>query len=264
MSDNRDFILNIEHLNKDYEVDGSMVHVSDDINLNVKEGEFISIVGPSGCGKSTLLRIMAGLDTATSGKVVNRGIEITGISRNIGMIFQEPRLFPWLSIRENVAYCFSSREKRKEKKRIHELVEHYLELVNLSDFAEAYPNQLSGGMKQRASIARTLIENPEILLLDEPFSALDALTRLSMQKELLRIWEAEKKTMIMVTHDIDEAIFLSDRIVVLSERPSTIQKIIEVKQERPRDRSSYDFLEVRRQIMCEFFSKKENNIEYYL
>lgn len=263
MTDHKDYILNIKHLNKDYEVDGSTVHVSDDINLDVKEGEFVSIVGPSGCGKSTLLRIMAGLDTATSGKVENRGRQINGISKNIGMIFQEPRLFPWLSIRDNVAFCFSSHQKRKEKKRINELVDHYLQLVDLSDFAEAYPNQLSGGMKQRASIARTLIENPEILLLDEPFSALDAFTRMSMQKELLRIWETERRTMILITHDIDEAIFLSDRIVVLSERPSTIQKIIEVKQERPRDRSSYDFLEVRRQIMCEFFGNS-HNIEYYL
>lgn len=263
MTDNKEYVLNIEHLNKDYEVDGARVHVSDDVNLDVREGEFISIVGPSGCGKSTLLRIIAGLDKATSGKVENRGRKIQGISRNIGMIFQEPRLFPWLSIRDNVAFCFSIRQKRREKKRIDELVDYYLRLVGLSDFAKAYPNQLSGGMKQRASIARALIENPEILLLDEPFSALDAFTRMSMQKELLRIWEKEKKTMILVTHDIDEAIFLSDRIIVLSERPSTIQKIIEVKSERPRDRSSYDFMEIRRQVMCEFFNKRES-IEYYL
>lgn len=263
MLDNKDYILNIEHLNKDFEVDGSTVHVSDDINLNVKDGEFISIVGPSGCGKSTLIRIIAGLDRATSGRVENRGREINGISKNIGMIFQEPRLFPWLSIRDNVAFCFGIRQKMKEKKRINELVDYYLELVDLSEFANAYPNQLSGGMKQRASIARTLIENPEILLLDEPFSALDAFTRMSMQKELLKIWEKEKKTMILVTHDIDEAVFLSDRIIVLSERPSTIQRIIDVNQDRPRDRSSYDFMEVRRKIMCEFFNKKED-IEYYL
>lgn len=263
MADNKEYVLNIEHLNKDYEVDGASVHVSDDVNLDVREGEFISIVGPSGCGKSTLLRIIAGLDKATSGKVENRGRKIRGISRNIGMIFQEPRLFPWLSIRDNVAFCFSIRQKRREKKRIDELVDYYLRLVDLSDFAKAYPNQLSGGMKQRASIARALIENPEILLLDEPFSALDAFTRMSMQKELLRIWEKEKKTMILVTHDIDEAIFLSDRIIVLSERPSTIQKIIEVKSERPRDRSGYDFMEIRRQVMCEFFNKRES-IEYYL
>lgn len=264
MAYNKDFILNIENLNKDYEVDNSQVHVSDNVNLAVREGEFISIVGPSGCGKSTLLRIVAGLDRATSGRVVNRGREITGISKNIGMIFQEPRLFPWLSIRDNVSFSFSIPQRWKEKKRINELADYYLKLVDLSDFAQAYPNQLSGGMKQRASIARALIENPEILLLDEPFSALDAFTRMSMQKELLKIWETEKKTMILVTHDIDEAVFLSDRIVVLSERPSTVQRIIEVKQDRPRDRSSYDFLEVRRQIMCEFFNKKENNIEYYL
>lgn len=264
MSDQKDIILNIEHLNKDFEVDGSLVHVSDDINLAVREGEFISIVGPSGCGKSTLIRIVAGLDQATSGKVENCGREITGISKNIGMIFQEPRLFPWLTIRDNIAFCFNSRQKRKEKKKINELVDYYLRLVNLSDFATAYPNQLSGGMKQRASIARALIENPEILLLDEPFSALDAFTRMAMQKELLKVWETEKKTMILVTHDIDEAIFLSDRIIVLSERPSTIQKTIRVTQDRPRDRSSYEFLEVRRKVMCEFFNKEENNIEYYL
>lgn len=264
MSDKEKFVLSIKHLNKDYEVDGSSVHVSDDVNLDVREGEFISIVGPSGCGKSTLLRIIAGLDWATSGKVEKHGKEIKGISKEIGMIFQEPRLFPWLSIRDNVSFCFSSRERRKDKERIHKLVDYYLQLVDLADFADAYPNQLSGGMKQRASIARTLIENPEILLLDEPFSALDAFTRMSMQKELLKIWETEKKTMILVTHDIDEAIFLSDRVIVLSERPSTIQKIIEIQEARPRDRSSYEFLEIRRRIMCEFFNKTEDNIEYYL
>lgn len=260
----REEILQIKNLNKDFAVDGQMVHVSDDVNLEIRDGEFVSLVGPSGCGKSTLLRIIAGLDQASDGTIMNRERQITGISKNIGMIFQEPRLFPWLTIRKNVAYSFSLRERRKNKDKIDALVDHYLELVGLSDFAKAYPSQLSGGMKQRASIARTLIENPEILLLDEPFSALDAFTRMSMQKELLRIWEQEKKTMILVTHDIDEAIFLSDRIVVLSERPSTVQKIIEIKVSRPRDRSSYDFMEVRRQIMCELFHKDSEAIEYYL
>lgn len=259
-----DEILNIINLNKDFEVDGQMVHVSDNVNLTIRDGEFISIVGPSGCGKSTLLRIIAGLDQASEGTVMNRERQIKGISQNIGMIFQEPRLFPWLTIRKNVAYSFGFKEKRKNKKKIDALVDHYLELVGLTDFASAYPSQLSGGMKQRASIARTLIENPEILLLDEPFSALDAFTRMSMQKELLRIWEREKKTMILVTHDIDEAIFLSNRIIVLSERPSTVQKIIEVKISRPRDRSSYPFMEVRRQIMYELFHKDSDAIEYYL
>lgn len=264
MSTKKDYILTIENLCKDFVIDNSVVRVNRDVNLTVAEGEFISIVGPSGAGKSTLLRIIGGLDHATSGKVLNRGVEIAGVSRNIGMVFQEPRLFPWLNVKDNVSYSFKSNEKHHKKSEIRQKVNTYLELVNLKDFAKSYPNQLSGGMKQRVSIARALIENPEILLLDEPFSALDAFTRMTMQKELLNIWSLEKKTMILVTHDIDEAIFLSDRIVVLSERPSTVAKIIRIKQSRPRDRSSYDFLEIRRQIMCELFKNQIENIEYFI
>lgn len=257
-------ILTIEHLDKEFTVDNEIVKVVSDVNLNVKEGEFISIVGPSGCGKSTLFRIIGGLETATDGIVRNKERCIDGISKNIGMVFQESRLFPWLKIRDNVAFGISREEKKETGRKTEEIVDYYLDLVDLRDFANAYPNQLSGGMQQRVSIARTLIENPEILLLDEPFSALDAFTRMSLQGELLRIWERAGKTMILVTHDIDEAIFLSDRVIVLTERPATVKKEFRITLDRPRDRSSIEFMNIRRKIMMEFFDRKDAAIEYFI
>lgn len=257
-------ILTIEHLNKEFTVDNEIVNVVSDVNLTVKEGEFVSIVGPSGCGKSTLFRIIGGLESSTTGIVKNKERTIDGISKNIGMVFQESRLFPWLKIRDNVAFGISREEKRETGHKIDELVDYYLDLVDLKDFANAYPNQLSGGMQQRVSIARTLIENPEILLLDEPFSALDAFTRMSLQGELLHIWERAGKTMILVTHDIDEAIFLSDRVIVLSERPATVKKEFRIVLDRPRDRSSLEFMNIRRKIMMEFFDRRDASIEYFI
>jgi sulfonate transport system ATP-binding protein len=181
------------------------------------------------------------------------------------MIFQESRLFPWLKIADNIAFGISKKNKKNlSKKEQAELVQKYLELVNLAGFENAYPHQLSGGMQQRISIARALIENPDILLLDEPFGALDALTRINMQNEVLHIWEKEKKTMILVTHDIDEAIFLSDRIVVMSNRPGHIKKIINVDMSRPRDRSSFDFIKIRTEIFKIFFAESSLEIEYYI
>lgn len=257
--------LTITGLNKVFTVDDKDIEVLDNIGLDVGQGEFISIVGASGCGKSTLLRIIGGLEDYTDGVVASGGKEVHGPSGHIGMIFQESRLFPWLKIADNIAFGIGKENrKRLSKKAQAELVQKYLELVNLVGFENAYPHQLSGGMQQRISIARALIENPDILLLDEPFGALDALTRINMQNEVLHIWEKEKKTMILVTHDIDEAIFLSDRIVVMSNRPGHIKKIIDVKMSRPRDRSSFDFIKIRTEIFKIFFAESSLEIEYYI
>lgn len=254
-------IISIKKLNKYFIQDDNELQVLDDINLDIKQGEFISIVGASGCGKSTLLRIIGGLETYSDGQVLNKGQVIKGPSKNIGMAFQESRLFPWLTIFENVAFGISE-DKKISKSEKSELVHKYLRLVGLEDFVNAYPNQLSGGMQQRVSIARALIENPDVLLLDEPFGALDAMTRVNMQNEVSRIWEHERKTMILVTHDIDEAIYLGDRIIVFSNRPGQIREIIDVNLPRPRRRNSTYYEKLRKYIYGKFFTEEEIKEEY--
>ena len=246
-------------------VDGATVKALEDINLTINKGEFISIVGASGCGKSTLLRIIGGLETKTDGSIQSGGREITDTGEERGMAFQESRLFPWLTIEKNVLFGLPYSEKKKlGKKEQIEKAYHYLELVGLADFGRAYPNQLSGGMQQRVSIARALIENPEILLLDEPFGALDALTRINMQEEIQRIWQHEKKTMILVTHDIEEAVYLGDRIVVFSSRPGKIVRLVNVSLPRPRYRSSGEFVEIKKSIMKEFFKEQDRPEDYII
>ena len=258
-----EYALEISHLGKTFHVDSGEVQALDDINLQIKKGEFVSIVGASGCGKSTLLRIIGGLETQTVGEISSHGNIIQGSGIDRGMAFQESRLFPWLTVEKNVAFGMTYAKKESlSKKEQMELVYHYLELVGLSDFGKAFPGQLSGGMQQRVSIARALIENPDILLLDEPFGALDALTRISMQEEIQRIWEVEKKTMILVTHDIEEAIYLGNRIVILSARPGKIKRIVKVNSTRPRFRNSAEFVEIKKSIMAEFF--KEQNIQWII
>ncbi|WP_439897320.1 ABC transporter ATP-binding protein [Clostridium algifaecis] len=231
------------------------IEILRNINIHIKKGEFISIVGHSGCGKSTLLKIIAGLEKHNSGSVTLGGKEISEPGTKIGMVFQDHRLLPWLTIKDNISfglYDISNDEKEK-------LVLDHIELVGLKGFENAYPHQLSGGMAQRAAIARALVHKPEVLLLDEPFGALDALTRIQMQREILKIWEKEKTTMILVTHDIDEAIYLGDRVVIMSSRPGKIKNILPVEIDRPRDRNSHNFSVLRKQIFNEFFV--ENNIE---
>ncbi|MDR1977790.1 MAG: ABC transporter ATP-binding protein [Synergistaceae bacterium] len=230
-------------------------------DFHVESGEFVSIVGRSGCGKSTLLRIIAGLDVATTGEVRIGGRKVERPSVLTGLIFQESRLFPWLTVEQNIEFGL---HRRVEKKQREKAVKRHVELVGLDGFERAFPRQLSGGMQQRVSIARALINQPNVLLLDEPFGALDALTRIHMQNEVLRIWEVERSTMVLVTHDVDEAIFLSDRILVLSDRPGGIKKVISVNVSRPRDRSGVRFMEIRREIYTEFFEAASMSIEYYV
>jgi sulfonate transport system ATP-binding protein len=246
--------LTIEHLNKEFKLESSSVQALSNVNLDVQPGEFLSIVGASGCGKSTLLRLIVGLEEEFEGSIRLGGTPVTGTGVDRGIVFQEARLLPWFTVEQNIAFgCgpqFSGRDRKQT-------VEEHIELVGLVGFERAYPHQLSGGMQQRVSIARALVNRPKVLLLDEPFGALDALTRINMQQEVLRIWEVEKTTMILVTHDIDEAIFLGDRVVVMSERPGTISRDVAVSLPRPRNRSDYDFVQIRRQIYAEFFGSEE-------
>lgn len=256
-------ILSIQHVKKDFQIGNERVEVLKDVNLDIKEGEFVSIVGASGCGKSTLLKLILSLEDTTGGEILIDGEKVDSPSEKCNMIFQEARLFPWLSVEQNIAFTMPKEISKQEQKK---MVAEHIELVGLSGFEKATPSQLSGGMQQRVSIARALATKPEILLLDEPFGALDAFTRINMQEETLRIWEQEKTTMLLVTHDIDEAIYLSDRIIVLSSKPGCVKADIPVTLPRPRERSSYDFLQLRRKVMLELFDKEnmQYDLEYYI
>lgn len=250
-------ILKIKGLNKIFQEKNKKLEVLNDINLIIEEGEFISILGSSGCGKSTLLRIIAGLDTNYKGNVLLDDEQIKKPSIDKGIVFQDHRLFPWLTIEENIGFGIPDKQKNKD-----ELVQEHIELVGLKGFEKSLPSQLSGGMAQRASIARALVNKPKILLLDEPFGALDAMTRINMQEEILRIWKREKVTIILVTHDIEEAAYLGDRVVVLSSRPGKIKSIYKMDIARPRDRVSNDFLSEKRKIYLEFFNEVEAPFAY--
>ena len=250
--------LSIQNVNKSFTVDGQKVDVLKDINLEVQEGEFIAIVGHSGCGKSTLLKIIAGLEKNDTGLVTVDGKEVNGPGMDRGMIFQEHRLFPWMSIEKNVQLGLKGLSKEEKTK----LSDQYLELVKLSEFKKAYPSQLSGGMSQRAAIARSLVSQPEVLLLDEPFGALDALTKIELQEELLKIRERFHNTMLMVTHDIEEAVYLADRIVVMSARPGRIKDVIKVELGTFRDRGGSDFAHYKKKIFDYFFEEKTVVPEY--
>lgn len=250
--------LSIQNVNKSFTVDGQKVDVLKGINLEVQEGEFIAIVGHSGCGKSTLLKIIAGLEKNDTGLVTVDGKEVNGPGMDRGMIFQEHRLFPWMSIEKNVQLGLKGLSKEEKTK----LSDQYLELVKLSEFKKAYPSQLSGGMSQRAAIARSLVSQPEVLLLDEPFGALDALTKIELQEELLKIRERFHNTMLMVTHDIEEAVYLADRIVVMSARPGRIKDVIKVELGTYRDRGGSDFAHYKKKIFDYFFEEKTVVPEY--
>lgn len=254
-------VLKIENLVKKFSIKNGDVTALDGISLDIQQGEFISIVGPSGCGKSTMLRMITALEGITDGGIQIDGESISGPSEKISMIYQESRLFPWLTVEKNIEFVLPKNLTKKQK---NEVVDEHIKLVGLEDFKKALPSQLSGGMQQRVSIARALVTKPEILLLDEPFGALDAFTRMKLQTELLRIWKEQKNTMILVTHDIDEAIFLSNRVIIMSERPGTIKDIIKINLGYPRDRSQYSFLEIRRKILTHFLENKDYPIEYYL
>jgi ABC-type nitrate/sulfonate/bicarbonate transport system ATPase subunit len=249
--------LHLRRLGKTYDVDGRTLQVLRDVNLVVEPGEFISIVGASGCGKSTLLRLIIGLDADYQGDILLDDRPISGTSLARGIVFQDPCLLPWLTLQDNVALALANVAMSDREKA--ELVRAHIELVGLTGFERAYPHQLSGGMAQRAAIARGLVTRPEILLLDEPLGALDALTRMRLQDELLRIWETEKITMILVTHDVEEAIYLGDRIVIMQATPGRISRDINVDLPPSRKRADTAFIELRQQVLADMGALSESD-----
>jgi len=261
-------MMEICGLSKSFKGRSGELAVLQDINLEIKNGEFLCIVGPSGCGKTTLMNIIAGLDLATSGKVLHKGKLIEGISPERLVIFQDLGLFPWLTVQKNVE--FGLKLKNISPKEQQEIALEYLDMVNLIHFKDAYIHELSGGMKQRVALARALAINPEILLMDEPFGALDAQTRDMLHMELQNIWAKTKKTIIFVTHNVREAVCLGDRVIVLSSLPAVIKSSFAVNLERPRRIEDYGLMEIVRQILGELrfeiqkvfeeeFDAKKNN-----
>lgn len=242
--------LEIKQLSKHYDVKGEPLSVLQHIDLTVKPGEFVSIVGSSGCGKSTLLRLVVGLEEDYEGELLLDGQRIAGTSLDRGIVFQEHRLFPWLTVSQNIALGLLN-SSLSEAERERSIAEH-IALVGLQGFESAHPHQLSGGMSQRVAIARALVNRPRVLLLDEPFGALDALTRAHLQQELVRIWAAEGITAILVTHDVEEAVFLADRVVVMEPRPGRVRRTVTVDLPRPRDRASAAFAAIKDDVLQEF------------
>ena len=238
--------LAVRNLNKSFQIGAETVEALRNVELVIDKGEFVCLIGASGCGKSTLLRIIAGFEKPTSGHVDIYGHPVDGPGSDRGMVFQDYALFPWLTVRENIA--FGPRQKGLATSKVREIAEEYLNMVGLAPFADRFPSQLSGGMKQRVAIARVLANDANILLMDEPFGALDALTREQLQDELLQIWARTGVTVIFVTHSVEEATLLADRVVVMTAGPGRIETDITIDLERPRDVSSPGFNEVRRQL----------------
>jgi len=242
-------MLSIKNLNKAYHTEeGDEVVALSDINLYVADKEFVCFIGPSGCGKTTLLRITAGLEKPDSGTLTVNNEPITGPGPDRGMVFQEYSLFPWRTVLKNVT--FSLELKKIPKREREKIARDFLELVGLSKFADSYPHELSGGMKQRVAIARALVNDPDVLLMDEPFGAVDAQTRNRLQHELLNIWEKKKKTVLFITHSVDEAVFLADKVVVFTARPGRIKEVISVDLPRPRERTSFEANAVREHLLA--------------
>jgi len=251
--------LVISNLSKSFSIGGENRKVLDGINLSVRPGEFVSIVGASGCGKSTLLRLIVGLDDDYQGEIRLDGSRIATTSLDRGIIFQDHRLFPWMTLRQNIELALRNTDVPKAQRA--RIVERHIALVGLTGFEDAYPHQLSGGMAQRGAIARALVTEPKLLLLDEPLGALDALTRVNVQKELQRIWMAQRSTMVMVTHDVEEALYLGDRVIVMSPHPGRIRRIVEVDLPHPRDRRSSLLHRLKDEILEELTATPNGNGE---
>ena len=252
MSDYKNYIQ-VQHVSKTFENSQQSLEVLRNIDFTVKKGEFICIVGGSGCGKSTLLRTMSGLDSDHEGTVYIEDEKIVKPGKNRGFVFQENRLFPWLSVENNIKFALDEETENEKKKKTQDVID----LVGLSGFEKSLPKALSGGMAQRANIARALVNNPPVLFLDEPFGALDAFTKMQLQDELINIKHKEGTTMIMVTHDMEEAVYLANRIIVMGKGPGVIKDIISVELPRPRNRNDYHFTELRKKVYDYFFITEE-------
>jgi len=237
--------LHIEHVGMEFDRDGETITVFDDLTLDIAEGEFICLVGPSGCGKSTLLNLLGGFLAPTRGAITIDGEAVKGPDPRRILVFQERGVFPWLTVEGNIGFGLAKLPRAERAARI----AHYVQMVRLQGFEKSYPSDLSGGMQQRLQVARALAVNPDILYLDEPFGALDSVTRLIMRGELLRIWQEERRTILFVTHDIDEAVQLADRVVVLSSRPAKIKEILTIDLPRPRNISAPRYLALRDELL---------------
>jgi NitT/TauT family transport system ATP-binding protein len=244
--DNQKIKLKLENISQSYIVDDKVIDAVIDVSFSVRESEFLVILGPGRCGKTVLLNMIAGLEKPASGRILLNGEVIKGSDRRIGMVFQKLALMPWKTVMGNVE--FGLKIQGKDKKTRQEVAQKFIDLVGLQGFEKSYPNQLSGGMKQRVGIARAYSNSPEILLMDEPFGQLDAQTRYAMQNEILRIWETEKRTIIFVTNNIEEALYLADRIILLSKFPAHVKEIYEINLPRPRDTMDPEFLKLRKII----------------
>lgn len=248
--------VKIDNVVKQYDSRNGKVTALNGVNLDIGENEFITVVGPSGCGKSTLLNIIAGLEKPTKGKVYTDGLEVTGTGRDRGVVFQQYALFPWLTVRQNVRFGLELQGRSKEE--ADQIADKYIKMVDLQDFVNHYPKELSGGMKQRVAIARAYAVNPSILLMDEPFGALDAQTRTQLQEELIHTWESEKKTCFFITHDVEEAIILGTRVVIMSARPGRIKEIVDIDIPHPRNQASKmtkEFLDVKNYIWSQVYQE---------
>ena len=241
-------VLKLEEVSKSFAKveNDDVTHALSAVSATMESGEFISLVGPSGCGKSTILRLVAGLIHPTTGKVTVDGVEVEGPAPDRGMVFQKPTLFPWLTVEKNIAFSLKMQGKLKGNE---ELVDRMIKVIGLEDFRDDYPAQLSGGMAQRVALVRSLINEPNILLLDEPLGALDAFTRMNMQDEILKIWRKRKQLAVMVTHDVDEAIYMGTRVLVMDANPGRIVADIKIEEPFPRDRSSAAFVAHRNEIL---------------
>ncbi|WP_341876607.1 ABC transporter ATP-binding protein [Defluviitalea saccharophila] len=254
--------IQVKNVTKIYTQNAVNAKALEDANLEIKQGEFICLLGPSGCGKTTLLNLIAGFEKPTEGEILLDGQIVNEPSIKYVTIFQNYGLLPWRTVQGNVELGLESLGYDKAK--IRKIAEEYIELVGLSAFKKHHPYQLSGGMQQRVAIARALAVDPDIIFMDEPFGALDAMTRMKMQDEISGIWEKKKKTILFVTHDIDESVFLADRIVIMTPHPGKIKSIINVPLARKRDRTHPDFLTIRDKVFAEFEMKEKNKIEYYI
>ena len=252
----RDVKVSLKKVNKSFQKGkDETLEVLDDIDFNISEGEFVSLIGPSGCGKSTILKLIAGLDTPTSGEVLMNGRKVTGPGTDRVVVFQEGGLFPWMTVIENVTYGLL--RKKMSKKEAHDKAMEGLRMVHLANFTASYPHELSGGMKQRVAIARALVMDPDVLLMDEPFAALDEQTRLVLHKELQRIWQETGKTILFITHNIREALTLSDRVLLMSTRPGAVKREFTVQASRPRDPADSNVVDLERRVMEELEEEME-------
>ena len=255
--------IGIKNVYRTYlDANGNEVEALNNININIEPGEFISLIGPSGCGKTTLMRLIAGLDTPQQGTLELDGEKINGTNYERGFVFQQANLFPWQTVEKNISAGLKARKVYKEQK---DEVAHYIEIAGLKGFEKSYPHQISGGMAQRASLVRALINKPKVLLLDEPLGALDSFTRFDLQDKLIELWNERGNTMILVTHDVDEAIYLSDRIAIMTSRPGKIEEVIEVNLKRPRNRTGEEFVRLRKEILEKLhLASKVKPVEYYI